>query len=95
MFLEHLFCSQKIFGRLYRKGVATQAVLTSFNMELSQKGFGSDQHLALLAGLKNVRWQDHGLSQRELNGTRLMVHAGNCRQFFAVLRCFLLFFAFP
>ena len=26
--------------------------------------------------------------QRELNGTRLMVHAGNCRQFFAVFRCF-------
>ena len=35
------------------------------------------------------------ISQRELNGTRLMVHAGNCRQFFAVFRCFLLFFALP
>ena len=32
--------------------------------------------------------------QRELNGTRLMVHAGNCRQSFAVFRCFFAVFRF-
>ena len=29
-----------------------------------------------------------GEAQRELNGTRLMVHAGNCWQVFAVYRFF-------
>ena len=27
-------------------------------------------------------------NERELNGARLMVHAGDCRQFFAVFHCF-------
>ena len=31
-------------------------------------------------------------SIRELNGTRLMVHAGSCRQVFVAFHCFLLFF---
>ena len=35
--------------------------------------------------------QQTGLNQREVFGTRLMVHAGSCRQVFAVFRCFLLF----